>query len=187
MHGFHRKEEQDRIHFRTFFQVARTRKGRKVSLGALLLIDESISVVIRNIVSSWCFFNSPYCAQSPDWENIHGKSGRSLSVANYCSSRDGQLVQASAVTLPAARIQVCKLGSYLRSSFTGCVTIQRIMAALLVVELFKAEKLVLQVASCQKGYEVEVLSSDSPDQSFHKRVRDRQVGHSFYFVHLEYS
>ena len=96
-----------------------------------------------------------------------------LSVANYCSSRDRQLVQASAVTLPAVRIQICNIGSYLRSSFAGSVTVQRIMATLVVVELFEVEQFVLQVASSPKGYEVEVLSPDCPDQSFHKRVRNR--------------
>ena len=61
------------------------------------------------------------------------------------------------------------------------------MAALLVVELFKAEKLVLQVASSPKGHEVEVLSSDSPDESFHERVRNWYVRNSFHFGYLEYS
>jgi len=46
------------------------------------------------------------------------------------------------------------------------------MATLVVVELFEVEKFVLQVASSPKGHEVEVLSPDSPDQSFHKRVRN---------------
>jgi len=61
------------------------------------------------------------------------------------------------------------------------------MATLVVVKLFKAEKLVVQVASSPKGHEVEVLSSDGPGQSFHKRVRYRQVRHGFHFGCLEYS
>ncbi len=61
------------------------------------------------------------------------------------------------------------------------------MAALVVVEVLKAKKLALQVASSPKGHEVEVLSPDCPDEPFHERVRDRQVGHSFHFGHLEYS
>ena len=96
-----------------------------------------------------------------------------LSVANSRSGGDGQLVQASAVTLPAVRIQIRDIGPYLRISFTGSVTVQRIMATPVVVELFKAEKLVLQVASSPKKHEVEVLSPDRPDQSFHKRMRNR--------------
>ena len=61
------------------------------------------------------------------------------------------------------------------------------MAALVVVKLLKAKKLALQVASSPKGHEVEVLSPDSPDESFHKRMQNRQVRHSFHFSCLEYS
>lgn len=77
------------------------------------------------------------------------------------------------MTLPAVTIQIRDIGSYPRISFTRCVTVQRTMASLVVVELLKAEKLVLQVASSPEGHEVEVLSPDGPDQSFHKRVRNR--------------
>ena len=61
------------------------------------------------------------------------------------------------------------------------------MAALVVVEVLKAKKLALQVASSPKGHEVEVLSPDCPDESLHERMRDRQVGHSLHFGYLEYS
>ena len=61
------------------------------------------------------------------------------------------------------------------------------MAALVVVELLKAKKLALQVASSPKWHKVEVLSPDSPDESFHKRMRNRQVRHSFHFGSLKYS
>ena len=83
---------------------------------------------------------------------------RSVSVANYYSSRDGQLVQASAVTLPAVRIQICNLASYFRGSFTRCVAVQRVMAPFVVVEILKAMQFVLQVVSSPKGYEVEVVN-----------------------------
>ncbi len=61
------------------------------------------------------------------------------------------------------------------------------MAPLVVVELLKAKKFVLQIASSPKWHEVEVLSPDSPDESFHKRMRNRHVWHSFHFASLEYS
>ena len=61
------------------------------------------------------------------------------------------------------------------------------MAPLVVVELLKAKKLALQVASSPKGHDVEILSPDSPDESLDERMRNRQVGHSLYFGYLEYS
>ena len=61
------------------------------------------------------------------------------------------------------------------------------MATLVIVEILKAKKLVLQVASSPKGHEVEILSPDGPDEPLHERMRNRQVGHSLYFGHLEYS
>ena len=61
------------------------------------------------------------------------------------------------------------------------------MAALVVVELFKAEKFVLQVASSPKGHEVEVLSPDCPDESLDERMGNRYVGYSFHFGYFEYS
>ncbi len=61
------------------------------------------------------------------------------------------------------------------------------MALLVVIEILKARKLALQVASILKGHKVEILSPDCPDEPFHKRVRDRQVGHRLYFGYLEYS
>ncbi len=70
-------------------------------------------------------------------------------------------------------MQIYNLRSYLPGSFTGCVTVQRIMAALVVVELRKTEQFALQVASIPKRYEVEILSPDCPDEPFHKRVRNR--------------
>jgi len=47
------------------------------------------------------------------------------------------------------------------------------MAALVVVELLKAEKFALQVASSPKVHEIEVLSPDSPDESLYERMRNR--------------
>ncbi len=59
-------------------------------------------------------------------------------------------------------MQIYNLRSYLPGSFTGCVTVQRMMAALVVVELRKTEQFALQVASIPKRYEVEILSPDCP-------------------------
>ena len=67
-------------------------------------------------------------------------------------------------------MQIYNLRSYLPGSFTGCVTVQRIMAALVVVELRKTEQFALQAASISKRYEVEILSPDCSDEPFHKRV-----------------
>ena len=61
------------------------------------------------------------------------------------------------------------------------------MAPLVVVETLKAKKLALQVASSPEGHEIEVLSPDCPDESLHKRMRNRQVGHSLHIGYLEYS
>ena len=47
------------------------------------------------------------------------------------------------------------------------------MAALVIVEILKAKKLVLQVASVPKRHEVEMLSPDCADEPFHKRMRNR--------------
>jgi hypothetical protein len=64
------------------------------------------------------------------------------------------------VTSSAVRIQIRDIGSYLGISFTGSVAVQRIMAALVVVELFKAERLVLQVTSSPKGHSYEATDPD---------------------------
>ena len=83
------------------------------------------------------------------------------------------MIQAFAMTLPAVGVYIYNLRSYLSRAFTGCFTVQRVMAPLVVVEILEAEKLVLQVASIPKRYEVEILPPDCPDESFHKRVRNR--------------
>ena len=61
------------------------------------------------------------------------------------------------------------------------------MAALVVVEFFEAIKFALQVASIPKRYAVEILSPDCADEPFHKRVRERYMGHGLYFGCLKYS
>jgi len=61
------------------------------------------------------------------------------------------------------------------------------MAPLIVVEFLKTKQLPLQITSIPKGHEVEVLSPDRPDKPFHKRVRNRQVGHRLYFGYGKYS
>ncbi len=76
------------------------------------------------------------------------------------------------MTTPAVGMQVYNFRSYLSGFGTGRIAAQRIMAALIVVKLLKAEKLALQAASSPKGDEVEVLSPDSADEPFQKRVRD---------------
>ena len=75
--------------------------------------------------------------------------------------------------LPAVGIEIYNLRSILPGFLTGCVTVQRIMATLVVVEILEANKFALQVASIPKGYEVEILSPDCADEPFHKRVRNR--------------
>ena len=77
------------------------------------------------------------------------------------------------MTLPAVGMKIYSVRSYLPGSFTGCVTVQRIMAALVVVEILEINKFALQIASIPKRYQVEVLSPDCPDEPFHKRVRYR--------------
>jgi hypothetical protein len=47
------------------------------------------------------------------------------------------------------------------------------MAALVVVEILEANKFALQVANIPKGHEVQIFSPDCPDESLHKRVRNR--------------
>jgi len=76
------------------------------------------------------------------------------------------------MTLPAVGIEIYNLRSCLPGSFARCVTAQRIMAELIVVEILEARKFDLQVANIPKRYEVQVLSPDSPDEPFHKRVRN---------------
>ncbi len=61
------------------------------------------------------------------------------------------------------------------------------MAALVVVEILKAKKFVLQVARIPKRYEVDILSPDCPDESLHERMRYRQVGDSLHFGYIENS
>ena len=46
-------------------------------------------------------------------------------------------------------------------------------AALVVVEILEAGKFALQIANIPKGHEVQVLSPDGPDESFHKWMRNR--------------
>jgi hypothetical protein len=67
-------------------------------------------------------------------------------------------------------MQSYNLRSYVPGFLTGCVTVQREVAALVVVEILEAKKFALQVASIPKGYEVEIISPDCPDEPFHKRV-----------------
>jgi len=77
------------------------------------------------------------------------------------------------MTLPAVGMKIYNVRSYLPGSFTGCITVQRIMAALVVIEILEAKEFVLQVARIPKRYEVEILSPDCADEPFHKRMRNR--------------
>lgn len=61
------------------------------------------------------------------------------------------------MTLPAVGFEIYNLRSILPVFLTGCVTVQRIMAALVVVEIFEARKFSLQVTSIPKRYKVEIL------------------------------
>jgi hypothetical protein len=61
------------------------------------------------------------------------------------------------------------------------------MAPLAVVEIPEANQFGLQVASIPKRYEIEILSPDCPDEPFHKRVRNRYVGHGLHLCYREYS
>ena len=80
-----------------------------------------------------------------------------MCVANYKLSRARQVVQASAMTLPAVGMKIYNVRSYLPGSFTGCITVQRIMAALVVIEILEAKEFTLQVASIPKGHEVQIF------------------------------
>jgi hypothetical protein len=71
-------------------------------------------------------------------------------VANHKLSRARQVVQASAMTLPAVGMKIYNVRSYLPGSFAGCITVQRIMAALVVVEILEINKFPLQIASIPK-------------------------------------
>ena len=61
------------------------------------------------------------------------------------------------------------------------------MAAPMIVEFLEVMQFSPHVTSAPERQMVEVLSPDCADESFHERVRERYMGHSLYFGHLEYS
>ncbi len=71
--------------------------------------------------------------------------------------------------------------------FAGRTTVQRVVTPVIVVEISKAKKLVLQVARSPKEHKIEILSSDRTNDSLDERMRNRQVGYRLHFGNLEYS
>ena len=61
------------------------------------------------------------------------------------------------------------------------------MAAMVVVESLEAMQFSPQISSIPEGHTVEELSPDRPDKSFHERVGDWHMRHSFDFCDLKYS
>jgi len=57
------------------------------------------------------------------------------------------------VTLPAVGIEIYNLRSILPGFLTGCVTVQRIMAALIVVEILEAKETAEDVRTPMRGRE----------------------------------
>ena len=60
------------------------------------------------------------------------------------------------------------------------------MAAMAVVEIFKAVQLSPQVTCIPEEYTIQIFSPDCADQSFHKRMRYWHVRHGLDFRDLEY-
>jgi hypothetical protein len=111
----------------------------------------------------------------------------SLSLANWYLGGDRLVIQTSAMTAPLVGMQICCFCTSLPSSIVWCVAVQRQMAPLVIVELGEASQFLLQVASIPKQYKVKKLAPDSPDESFHKWMRNRQVRHGLHFCYVKYS
>lgn len=71
---------------------------------------------------------------------------------------------------PPVIIEIRNLRSCISGCFTACVTAQRIVAALVVVEISEAKQLFLQVASSPKRHYIKVFSPDCANESLDERM-----------------
>jgi len=84
-----------------------------------------------------------------------------VSVANYYSRRNRQVIKSSAAVAPAVGMQIQNTRSYLPGFFARSDAVQRIVAPLIVVEILEAREFALQVSIIPKGNDVEILSGVS--------------------------
>lgn len=82
-------------------------------------------------------------------------------------------------------MQIYNHGLRLSGSSARRDTAQRMMAAIVVVEIPEAVQFSPEVSSIPEGHMVEILSPDRADQSFHKRVREWYIGNGLDFLDLE--
>jgi len=69
--------------------------------------------------------------------------------------------------------------------FGGRVSVQPLMHAMGVVVVLEGLQLLLQILGVPEEQMIQILPTDGPDESFHKGMRNRRIGHSSDWQHLE--